>query len=80
MRAKDVLVLVQISGLHAEQVQVKGFITSFKDGGPHSSPPLSFQVAQMQLVSGNLLGQVISKSCSFPKPQNADECCWLTQV
>lgn len=80
MRAKDVLVLMQISRLHAEQVQVKGFITSFKDCGPHSSSPLSFQVIQMQLVSGNLLGQVISKSCLFPKPQNTDECCWFTQV
>ena len=35
------LVLMQISRLHAEQVQVKGFITSFKDCGPHSSSPLS---------------------------------------
>ena len=66
--------------LHPEQVQVEGLITSFRDSGPRSSCPLSFQVTQMPPVSGNLLGQVISKPCSFPKPQDADGCSWFTQV
>lgn len=36
MGAEDVLVLMQIPRLPAEQVQVQGFIKSFKDCGPHS--------------------------------------------
>ena len=66
--------------LHAEQGRVRGLITSFRDCAPRPPCPLLFQVTRLPPVSGNLLGRVISKPCSFPKSQDADECSWFTQV